>query len=48
MMMSQILKSMDFTKTQKSRYLQDETFLFQIKRSINWAFRAILWQKTVL
>ena len=35
MMMSQILKSVDFTKTQKSRYLENETlFLLQIKKFI--------------
>ena len=34
-MMSQILKSVDFTKRQKSRYLQNETlFFFQIKNSL--------------
>ena len=35
MMMSQILKSVDFTKTQKSRYLENETLFFlQIKNSL--------------
>ena len=34
MMMSQILKSMDFTKTQNSRYLKNETFFLQIKKII--------------
>ena len=29
MMASQILKSVDFTKSQKSRYLESETFLLQ-------------------
>ena len=28
MMMSEILKSVDFTKTQKSRYLKNETLFF--------------------
>ena len=38
----QILKSADFTKTQKSRYLENKTLFFlQIKR-------AKLWQKTFL
>ena len=32
MMTSQILKSVDFTKTQKSRYLENETFFLQIKK----------------
>ena len=49
MMMSQILKSMDFTKTQKSRYFENKTsFLFQTKKFINCASRATLWQKIVL
>ena len=45
MMMSQILKSLDFTKAQKSRYLEDETFFLQIKKIINYTSRATLWQK---
>ena len=41
MMMSQILKSVDFTKTQKSSYLDNETLVFlQIKKFINCASRA--------
>ena len=47
-MTSQILKSKDFTKTQKSRYLENETFFIQIKKSINYTSKAILWQKIVL
>ena len=31
MMMSQILEFVDFTKTQKSRCLENETFFLQIK-----------------
>ena len=31
MMTSQILKSEDFTKTQKSRYLENETLFFSNK-----------------
>ena len=31
-MTSQILKSVDFTETQKSRYLENETFFIQIKK----------------
>ena len=35
MMTSQILKSADFTKTQKSRYLENELLFFlQIKNSL--------------
>ena len=37
MMTSQILKSVDFTKTQKPRYLENETnkknFILQIKKT---------------
>ena len=41
MMMSQILKSLDFTQTQKSRYLENKTLLFlQIKMFINYTSRA--------
>ena len=45
MMTSQSLKSMAFTKTQKSRYLENKTFFLQIKKIINSASRATLWQK---
>ena len=49
MMMSQILKSVDFTKTQKSTYLENETLFFlQMKKFINYTLRAILLQKIVL
>ena len=49
MMTSHILKSVDFTKTQESRYLQNETLFFlQIKVLINYALRATLRQKLVL
>ena len=45
---SQILKSLDFTKTQKSRYLENETLLFlQIKKIIYYTSRAILSQTRV-
>ena len=36
MMTSQILKFAGFTKTQKSRYLKNETFFLQIKKFINY------------
>ena len=43
MMTSQILKSMDFTKTQKSRYFENETLFFlQIKKFIDYTSRASL------
>ena len=45
MMTSQILKFVDFTKTQKSRYLKNETFLLQIKKFIDYTSRATLWEK---
>ena len=34
MMTSQILKSVDFTKKHKSRYLENETLFPQIKKSL--------------
>ena len=49
MMTSQILKSAGFTKTQKSRYLENEALFFlQIKKFINYTSGATLWQKLVL
>ena len=48
MMTSQILQFVDFTKTQKSKYLENKTlFFFQIK-FINYTSRATLWQKILL
>ena len=34
MMMSQILKYVDFTKTQKPRYIENKTFFFSNKKSL--------------
>ena len=49
MMTSQILKSAGFTKTQKSRYLKNETLFFlQIKKFINYTSSVALWQRIVL
>ena len=49
MMTSQILKSVDFTETQKSRYLENETLLFlQRKKKFNYTSKPTLWQKIVL
>ena len=49
MMTFQILKSVDFTKTEKSRFLKNETIFFlQIKKFIDYTSRATLWQKIVL
>ena len=46
MMTSNILKFVDFTKTLKSRYLENEILFFlQIKKFINYRSRATLWQK---
>ena len=36
LMASQILKFVDFTKMQKSKYLENETFVLQIKKIINY------------
>ena len=47
MMMSQILKSVDSTKTQKSRYLENETFFLRIEKINNYMSRATLLQKIV-
>ena len=48
MMTSQILKYVDFTKTQKSKNLENETLFFlQIKKFINYTSSAILWHSFV-
>ena len=47
MMTLQILKFVDFTKAQKSRYFENETFFLQIKKFINCASRATLLQKKI-
>ena len=45
MMELQILKSVDFTKTQKYRYLENKAISFlQMKEFINHRSRATLWQ----
>ena len=45
----QILKSVDFTKAEKFRYLENEkSFFIEIKKFINYTSRATFWQKTVL
>ena len=47
MMTSQILKSVGFTKTQKSRYLENETLFFlKIKKFINDTSSAALSQNS--
>ena len=46
MMMSQISKSVDFTRAQKSRYLMEKIIFFlQIKKFINYTSRVNLLQK---
>ena len=45
MMRSQILKSVDFRKIQKSRYLENDIFFLHIKEFINYISRATLWQQ---
>ena len=45
LMTSQILKYVDFTKTQKSRYLVNETFFLQIKKIINYTSRLLCCKK---
>ena len=42
MMKSQTLKFLDFIITQKSRYFENETFILQIKKFINYTSRATL------
>ena len=47
-MTSQILKTVDFTKTQKYRYLENESvFFLQVKKN-HYTSRATLLQKIVL
>ena len=49
MRMLKFLKSVDFTKTRKSRYLENEALFFlQIKELIDYSSRATLLQKIVL
>ena len=47
-MTSEILKSAGFTRTQRSRYLENETFFCQVKKFINYTSQAPLLQKIVL
>ena len=48
MMGSQILKSVDFTQTQKSRYLENEIlFSLPVKKVIKYRLRATFLQKIV-
>ena len=46
MVTSQILKSADFTKTQKSKYLENETLFFiQIKKNLLNTHKGLLYGK---
>ena len=48
LMTSEILKYVDFMKTEKSRYFENETLFFlQTKKLINYMSKATLPQKTV-
>ena len=48
MMASQILKSVDFTKTQNSRYLENETLFFlQIKKNSIITHQGLLYRKNI-
>ena len=48
MMTTQILQFVDFAKTQKSKYLENETFFLQIKKLISYTPMTVLWEKMVL
>ena len=49
MMISQVFKCEDFTKTQKSKNIENETLFFlQVKKFINYTSRATLLQKIIL
>ena len=45
MMTSQILKSVDFTTTQKSRYLENETMFFLQIKKINYIIKGYYMAK---
>ena len=47
MMTLQILKFVNFTKTEKYKYLENEKLFFLPKKK-NYISRATLWQKIVL
>ena len=49
MMMSQVLKCVDFTKTQKSKNIENKTLFFlQVKKFINYTSGVTLLQKIIL
>ena len=45
MMASHILKYVDFTKTQKSRFLENKNFFLQIKKFIDYTSSVTLRRK---
>ena len=48
MITSQILKFVDFTETQNSRYLENKTLLLlKLKKIVNYTSGTILWQNMV-
>ena len=47
-MTSQIFKSVDFRNTEKSRYLENETFLLQIKKFINYTSKATALRQKIV
>ena len=48
MITSQILKFVDFTETQNTRYLENKTLLFlKLKKIVNYTSGTILWQNMV-
>ena len=48
MMTLQVLKFVNFTKSQNSRFLKIKTFFLQIKKIINYKSKATLWQKILV
>ena len=48
MVTSQILKSVNFKKTEKSRYLENKALFLLQKKIINYTSRVSFWQKIVL
>ena len=41
--MSEILKFVDSSKTQKSKYLENETFFLKIIKNIYYTLRVTMW-----
>ena len=48
MMALQILKFVDLSKTQKTKYLENKMLFFlQIKKFVDYLLRFVLWQKII-